>query len=858
MILLRLSLRSIAGARERFALTVLATAVGVAFTVGVLIATESIRAALGQVAEGLHENVDITVRSKSDLGDLGQDVPLLEAGVKDQLEAIDGIEKTSGVVAEFNVVAIDAEGTALDPGLGPQIGEGWPEDESLGSIFVLDDGVSRRPVGPDEFAMDYYTADDHGFRVGERYQVSTPSGTRSFELVGFFYFLEPDLRLALQQVAWDIPTARQLLHGGGGYDYINVALSPGASLQAVTASVQRALGSSVEVLSRQEQTAKSDEEFGRVMDSLRNMLLAFAIVVLVISAFISYSMFQLLTGRRSKQLALLRVLGADRRHVAQMVAVEALLVGGAATVAGYGLGVLVSRAILGALRIAGGHLPSIDATFDGGAVLAAFVVGFGVTVISAVWPAVRACRVVPMTVLANDPKVDPGSQRRSIIMGSVFGGAGLVLVVVGVLSDLPTLRLLMALGVGALAVLTGVRIASPAVAAPISLLVGWTVGSSYTISGRLARLNAARNPRRTAVNASALMIGLAMVSLVAVVGTSFKQTAVKQLEESLRADWMICVDDCGNVESVFSSQAAREIAALPQLESVHAFRLRHDAVRSRDGAQHTLTAAGLASLARHIDPGIVSGSLSEAGPGDVMVHVDVADRLGLAAGDRVSLEFAGRRDTTFNVVAVFSDDSVMSSWVIDVGDWDRLIVGDQVSLVSAITATGVSLHEARAALEAELVDYPQLSVRNQVEFRQSRAAQIDTVLAITNVFSAVAAVIALLGISNTMALSVYERTRELGLLRAVGMDNRQIGGAIALESVIVAVFGGLVGIVTGVGIGLIVAVALPSDIISAPSVPVLTLIVYVVMSAMVGLLAAIFPAHRANRLDVLKAISPQL
>lgn len=855
MTLLRYSFRNIAGARVRFALTTLAVVMGVALTVGVLIATDGLRASLGGLAEKLSENVDLSVRFQSEVGDPFEDLPLLDPSVKDQLEAIDEVERTSGAVFEFNTVAIDADGNALDPGLGRQSGDGWPEDESLGPIFVLDDGVSRRPAGPDEFTMDHHTATDHGFQIGERYQVSTPSGTRSFELVGYHYFLEPDYRLPLQQVAWDMATARQLLHGGGGYDRIDVGLSPGASLQAVIASIERTLGPSIEVLSQQDQTDERRAEFDEIMNLFRNQLLAFAVIVLVISAFITYNTFHLVMGQRIKELGLLRVLGASRLQLAQTVALEALAVGVVATVAGLGLGVLVSRAIMSALQIAGAHLPPIDVIVDGGTILAAMAVGIGVTLAAAIWPALRARRVTPMVALANDADVDPYGRRRSIIMGSVFGGAGLVLLVVGLLFDLPTFPLVALLGVGALLVLVGVNIASPAMARPMSLFLGWPAAWKYTVSGRLARLNAARNPRRTATTASALIIGLAMVSVVTVLGTSFKQTLYDQLEDSVQADWMMCVGDCSNLQSVFSPQATRQISALPEIESVAAFRFRDDGVRTTDGEQHVLTAASLASFSRHVEPGIVSGSLAGAGPGDVIVQVDDAAELGLAVGDQARLEFPGRRTASFNVVALFTEDSVVSSWVIDLQDWDRYIVGDQDSLATATTAPGVRPDEARAALEAGLADYPQLDVSNQAEFRESKAVQIDTMLVVVNVFLVIALLIAVTGISNTMVLSVFERNRELGLLRAVGMAKWQIWGTIILEGIIVAVFGGLVGIATGVVAGVIAAAAIPGDIISATTVPWLTLVIYLAVSAAAGLLAAFLPARRANRLNVLKAIS---
>ena len=306
---------------------------------------------------------------------------------------------------------------------------------------------------------------------------------------------------------------------------------------------------------------------------------------------------------------------------------------------------------------------------------------------------------------------------------------------------------------------------------------------------------------------------------------------------------------------VFSSDALQQVAQLPELESVEAFQFRTDGVRTADGNQHVLAAANLASFSSHVEPGVVSGSLADAGPGDVMVHVDDADELGVAVGDRVRLEFSSQREGTFSVVALHTEDSVVGSWVIDRQDWGRYIVGDQLSLVTAVTATGFSPADARAALESGLTDFPQVEVRDYVQYRESRSLQIDTLLAVINVFLLIALLIAVMGFSNTMVLSVFERTREIGLLRAVGMSRPQIRAAILLEGAIVAVFGGLIGVATGAVTGLIGAASLPDALISSVAVPWPTMVIYLIVAAVAGLLAALVPARRASRLDLLEAIS---
>ncbi|MCQ3810385.1 MAG: ABC transporter permease [Acidimicrobiia bacterium] len=864
MTLLRYSLRSIAGVKVRFALTTLAVIIGVALTVGVLISTDGLRESLNGLSGRIYEKYDFTVRAASDVGDRNEGVPLLPPSLIDDIAAIEGVEAVAGLALEYNVVAIDGNGKAVDPGRGRQIGYGWTEVESLSTVFAYPDGISRRPFGDDEFAIDHFTGRENGFEIGQRYQVATPSGIDDYELVGYLYYIDPETRIALQTVSWDMPTARQVLHDGGGFDLIHGKLSPGTSYDEVSEAIRARLGPSIEVVSRQDQIDESNQEFARNIDLIRNLLLAFAVIVLFISAFITYNTFTLVMGQRIKELGLLRVLGAGRQQIARIVAIEALIVGIVATILGLGLGVLVALGIRSALDNSGAHLPESDVIITGWTIVAAIIIGIGVTMITAIWPAMRARRVTPMVALADDAEIDPFNRRRSLIIGSVAGGAGLILLLIGLLSDLSSSELVLPLGLGALLMLLGVNIITPALARSMSLFLGWPADRLFTINGRLARLNAARNPRRTATTASALMIGLAMVSLVTVLGTSFKQTLNGQLEDSVQADWLactgICNTDVGGLTTqlgAFSREATQIMGELPELESVMGYRFRPAGVRTADGEERRITATTLDAFSRHVNPGIVAGSLEAAGSGHVLVERNLAEDLNVAVGDGLFLEFPGEQASTFEVIALHTEESVVGPLVIDSSDWDRLELSNQVNLATAVTAPGIELDQARSSLESNLSEFPQINVKNQAEYREARAEEINTLLVIINVFLVIALLIAVVGIANTMALSIFERTREIGLLRAIGTAKRQIWGAILLESIIVAVFGGLIGISTGVVAGSIAAAAFPGDVIANPSVPWITLVIYLVVSAVAGMLAAFFPARRANRLNVLEAIAHQ-
>ena len=285
------------------------------------------------------------------------------------------------------------------------------------------------------------------------------------------------------------------------------------------------------------------------------------------------------------------------------MAIEALLVGIVATIVGFGLGILFAIAIRWVLDNAGAHLPDSDVAIGEWTIVAAVIIGIGVTMITAIWPAMRARRVTPMVALADDAEIDPFDRRRSAILGSVAGGVGLILMLIGLLADLSAAQLALPLGLGALLMMLGVNIATPTLARPMSLILGWPADRLFNINGRMARLNAARNPRRTATTASALMIGLAMVSLVTVLGTSFKQTLYDQLEDSVQADWLVCAGECSNQLGAFSREATQVMSDMPELESVMAYRFRLDGLRTADGEQHWVTATKLDSFSRHVDPG---------------------------------------------------------------------------------------------------------------------------------------------------------------------------------------------------------------------------------------------------------------
>ena len=424
--------------------------------------------------------------------------------------------------------------------------------------------------------------------------------------------------------------------------------------------------------------------------------------------------------------------------------------------------------------------------------------------------------------------------------------------------QMSTRSVLTAIGGGALAAFMGVYLLSPAVTRPVATVLGWPIRKVYRIPGRLATDNARRAPRRTAATAAALTIGLALVSLAAVVSDSIKATFLSTLDQSVEADLFV-YPGTFNPQAGFSAELGSDLQNLaaeqPDLvESAMTMRWTMGAVKIGGGFKD-LVAAELNILAEHMNVQVIEGSEFGAGSNGVLIHVDPAGDLGLGVGDPVPIDFPGGRTSELTVAAIFEDSALLGNWVVDVSVFDTYLPTAPVSWISVLFPDGADDIGSRAAVEVYTDSYPQVAVEDQSEFRETQENQLNQLLSIIQVFLGLSLLIAVLGITNTLALSVYERTRELGLLRAVGMTRRQLRRMIRWEAVIIALFGGLLGVGMGVLFGLAAIAAIPETFVNNVSIPYQSLLGYLVVSGVFGMLAAILPARRASRLNVLDAIS---
>jgi len=857
--MLRLTVKNLLDKKVRFALTTLAVVAGVTMVVAVFVLTDSLRASFDGLASDIAEGADLTVRSTQTVGSEIDRDPVPEE-LAAAVGSVEGVDEVVPGVFSFGVTVIDGAGEAILPSGPPRIGTNW----SPAGYFLTDGDI---PEGPQEFAVDVTTAGDNDLQIGSSYTIAGPIEQRDFELVGVFNFGSPDEHRSLGQTmsAFDLDTAQDFLGLKGSYSEISLRVSDSASVERVQAAVAAAVGADYEVITSEVIQEETQSNFGEVIDIFNWILLVFAFIIVFVAAFIINNTFQIVVAQRIRELGLLRAVGATGRQISRSVRLEALLVGVFSTVVGIGLGLLGGVGLRWVLNQVGFSLPAGPILLQTRTVVFAALIGIGVTFAASLIPARRASTISPIAAINADQRLQGSSLRRRLIVGGIVTGIGGLLLGWGLFLASSTTSTLGGVGAGAFGVFIGVNTLSPSFARPMAQMLGRPIAGLFKTPGKLAQGNASRSPRRTASTAGALMIGLALVAMAGVVGASITKTFIATLDDAVQADYFVQSRDAGfGPESGFVQEAADAIEALPEIDSLVRYRFGFGTV-AINGSSEDLFTSDFALVEDHLDGDVRAGSLRDADPaGSIAVHVDPAEDLGLEIGDVVEVTFPDDETEMLSVAAVYADASIFGNWMID-----NVVWGDHITRRDVAFATGTiagfsddlpdaeqaALQQAtEAALEPVLERFPSIKAENRVDFRQGQLDQLNSLLAVIQVLLALSLAIALIGIANTLALSVFERTREIGLLRAVGMTRRQLRRAVRWEAVIIAVFGALLGTILGVVFGVAAVVAIPDSFISAVSIPVASLVVYVIVAALAGILAAIYPAWRASRMNVLDAI----
>jgi putative ABC transport system permease protein len=849
----KLTLKSLLDRKIRLALTTFAVVLGVAFVSGAFIVADSLRATFGEVADEIAGPISVQVRGTEAFeGDINSRnrVPEELLGL---VRAQPGVAEANGFIQGFPRVSVGEDFQDLiDPGQAPTLAFNY---EDAVTAFEIVDG--QAPVG-DEVLIDVDTARTYEISLGDPISVRAPDETLIATVSGFVRFGSEN-GAGAAFVLLDTPTMQRVFGYEGAFAVIDVASEIGVAQDELAAAVNAVLPDGAEAVTGEEVASEFSDQFGTFISVFQTVLLAFAFVALIVSGFIINNTFSIVLGQRIKELGLLRTLGATGRQVRQSVLLEAAIVGAIASITGILAGIGFASLIKWAISQAGGGagLPDGPLIIAARTWIVAIVVGLGITMLSAVSPARKAASIPPIAALRDDIQLSSGSTKRRTIVGLLLGVLGAVFSVIGSISSGGALAQLGPLALGAVFLFVSVAALSPMIARPVAHFIGAPVARFRGTPGQLARENAARNPRRTASTASALMVGLALVGTVLVIGTSFKKTFTSVLDTSLKADFFIEVDG-GQSFIGFSPQLADDLEALPEIEVAAGFRGGDRVAAMRvEGDRKWVFGTDASALGGMIDLDLIEGSVEGFANRGLLVHSDPAGDLGLSPGDKVDAEFPIGGVIELTVVGIYDDGSILGNWVISTETYEAGFDSTfQLDLfASAVIADGVDPDVARAAADEVAAAYPEASLQDRDEFQATLEGRIDQLLVAVNALLLFAIVIAALGIVNTLMLSVFERTREIGLLRAIGMTRSQTRSMVRWEAVIVAVFGGLLGLALGVVFGLIAIAAMPDSFITETGIPIGSFIVIMVMCGIVGTVAALFPGIRAARLKVLDAIS---
>tara|TARA_Y100001970_G_scaffold292739_1_gene435545 strand:- start:7040 stop:9535 length:2496 start_codon:yes stop_codon:yes gene_type:complete len=826
---------------------------GVSFVSGSFILADSLRSVFNKIAIEIAGPDWLQVRGVETIEDDPFSRPTVTQSVVDQIRSVEGVYGAEGVIQGFPRISVGDE--LVKPlGGAPTLAFNFEQETAELSGFETLEGSAP---GSSEAMVDIDTATKYDISVGDTITIRSLQPAEDFQVSGITRWGQDNGGGAVF-VLVNTATAQRLFNYPDSYIAVTVAAMPGVDESELADKLTQELPNGFEAVTSDVVAGEFSDQFDTFITIFQNALLVFAAVALIVSAFIINNTFAIVLGQRVRELGLLRAVGATGRQIRSSVLIEALLIGVIASLIGVFAGLGITWVIKALINQAGGGsgLPDGPLVIAARTWIAAAIVGVGITLLAAISPARKASRIPPIAALRDDLALWSGGGRRRTIIGLLLGAGGVVATVLGITTDSGAGRQLGLLAAGALLLFVSISLLSTLVAKPAAKGLGWPITRLARASGNLATQNASRNPRRTASTASALMVGLALVAMVLVVGTSFKKTFSSILDSSLGADFFIDTD--GRSSWGFSPQLVDEMKQIDGVAIAVGFRGGPGTAQmSVEGASKDVIGTQEEGLGRVIDISLIEGTYSGLSNNGVLVHKDPAEDLSLAVGNTVSVTFPVSGPKDLRVVGIFDDGSTLGNWVIDMSTYeDGFDPARQSDLFAAIQLEeGSKVQDVRPQLDAVANNYPEAILQDRTEYQETIEGRIDALLVTVNALVGFAVIIAVLGIVNTLMLSVFERTREIGLLRAVGMTRRQTRRMIRWEAVIIAVFGGVLGILVGTLLGFIAVQAMPESFITDFGIPVGNFVVILIMCIVVGVLAAILPARRAARLNVLDAIA---
>jgi putative ABC transport system permease protein len=844
----RVALAGLLGRKLRTALTAIAIVLGVAMVTGTFVLTDSIDKAFNSIFTDVRKGSDIVVSGKAATStNNGSTAPTLPGSLLGQIRGLPDVAEAEGQV-NGQAQLIGADGKAIVFGGAPNLGFSIANGASRFNPLTLVSG--SWPHG-DQVVIDTSTANKKHFAVGQTIGVQAIGPVTKMKISGLVKFGGQSLGGATL-AGFDVPTAQRLFDKPAQFDEIAIGTKAGASSQQALGEVRAILPANAQALTGQQQAAKDAKDTNSFISFLRGFLLAFGGIALFVGSFVIANSLSITIAQRTRELATLRTLGASRRQVLNSIFIEALVVGTLASLVGLAVGLGLAKGLFKLFDSVGFTLPNSGLVFATRTVIVALLVGILVTLLASLRPAVRATRVEPIAAVREGATLPESRFARFRTLGSailtLLGFAALLYGLFG--KHLGTTGVLVWMGLGALLIFFGVSMLSVRFIRPLAGVLGWPAQQIGGAAGALAQDNARRNPQRTASTAAALMIGLALVTLVAVLAsgiTSSFKGAVNKIWHN--ADYAVTAQ---NNFSPIPVAAANSAAKVPGVEAV-------GNVRTGDAKAfgHSFFATAVnppgATMFR-LDWKVGSdATIATLGADGAFVDDGYAKKHHLVAGSPVPLIFSNGSTKTFRIKGIFKPPpggSPFGSVTISQTTWDKFNENPE-NIYSFVRIRGGQTEANTAKLDAAMKAYPNAKVQTRQQFIDNQISGLNSVLNILYVLLALSVIVSLFGIVNTLVLTVFERTREIGMLRAIGMTRRQVRRMIRHESVITALIGGVLGIVLGVVLGGLLVYRV--DFIQF-SLPVTSLIVFAIAAIIVGILAAIFPARRAARLNVLQAL----
>ncbi|MBA3489199.1 MAG: ABC transporter permease [Longispora sp.] len=846
--MLKATLKSLLSRKLRLLLSALAVVLGVMFVSGAFVLTDTLGRTFDGLFSSIYQGVDVQVagKTKENTGGPPTADPV-PASLVETVLGIPGVDRAEGQVFADGAKLIGKNGKLIAG--ANRFGASWTEGSE---IIQLREG--RAPATDTEIAVNGLLQEASEYNIGDTVSVLTPYQPRQeFTIVGVYGYTGDRASLAGEQtIAFTVPVAQQYMLGTtGAFSMIEVRSGDKISSTELRDRIRAVVGDDYDVRTGEELTKASADDVKEGLGFFNFILLGFAAVALLVGIFLILNTFSIIVAQRTRELALMRALGASGRQVITAVLIEALLIGLIASVVGFALGVGVGALLVLFVGQGLGGLTLSSLSVPSDAVIASFAVGMLVTLIAALMPAVRASRIPPLAAMRDAANTSKPLTKLTIggAIVTALGITGLWLALSGIAEGT---GFGLALGGGLLLAFTGVALLTPAIGKPVVSLLGTLF--SWSTPGKLGKGNSARNPRRTAITAAALMIGIALITGVSVLLTSVKASITQTIDKGLSAELIVSGQQTGPLAPTFDRAALIRMADVQGVSSVNG--MYYDAVSVNDKPSFVGVITDLPAATSVMKIEKRQGAVGQLQPGQALTSEKVAAEKNLKVGSPITVQLSRGEPATYTISGIYADNEVLANFGFLLPDdttKDFLVPSPVQAYIKL--ADGADITNVKAQIDTILADSPEVSVNDRSSFVKQTTSIFDALLVFVQILLALAIIIAVIGVINTLVLSMFERTRELGLLRAVGMGRAQIMTMVTVESIVISVFGALLGIGVGAGLGAAVVQALRDEGFSTLALPWGQMFAYVLLAVIVGVLAAIIPAIRAARTDILKAIA---